>query len=26
MKQLSNQLADAYKVSIDRHFSEHVDC
>jgi aryl-alcohol dehydrogenase-like predicted oxidoreductase len=26
MKQLANQLSDAYKVSIDRHFAGHVDC
>ncbi|HZU24433.1 MAG TPA: aldo/keto reductase [Bryobacteraceae bacterium] len=26
MKQLSNQLADAYKVSIDHHFSDDLDC
>ena len=26
MKQLSNQLADAYKVAIDTHFAHHTDC
>jgi aryl-alcohol dehydrogenase-like predicted oxidoreductase len=26
MHQLSNQLADAYKVAIDTHFAHHVDC
>ncbi len=26
MQQLSNDLAGAYKVSIDRHFADHTDC
>ena len=26
MKQLSDQLAGAYKVAIDTHFADHIDC